>query len=202
MLPALSICISLFGTDEACSQMALLREYVDQKDQRSIREQGYMPTFGEIQFLGMDDLVRKLSMSQCSKVYDLGSGRGKLVFYLFLQYHDIKEVHGYELSQLRFKFCSETVFKFWKWVRDNPDHWPYKYELTLNSERILLQEIGSSRCLSIHLEDMFHAPKDGQVYIANVAGDSAKWADFVSQCEANTKFVFYESSSSLFRDKE
>ena len=67
-----------------------------------IREQGGAPTYGEIAYPSMRALVKKLAIKDNDVFYDLGSGVGKFVAYVYLT-TDIKKSVGIELSESRYQ---------------------------------------------------------------------------------------------------
>ncbi|XWN35242.1 MAG: methyltransferase domain-containing protein [Roseivirga sp.] len=67
-----------------------------------IREQGGAPTYGEIVYSSMDEVLKRLKVKSQDVFYDLGCGVGKFVLYTHLATRTKKSV-GIELSESRFK---------------------------------------------------------------------------------------------------
>ena len=62
------------------------------------------PTYGEMTFEGLDTLYSKLGSYNFNSWMDLGSGRGKLLFYM-AKFDEIKKVIGVEIVKKRMDFA-------------------------------------------------------------------------------------------------
>lgn len=91
--------------EEACAQMNKLYSElsgfnIDTAEEEAIRSRGGAPTYGEITDPSMQALVDTLAIKKGDVFYDLGSGIGKLVTYMYMA-TDVRKAIGVELAKSR-----------------------------------------------------------------------------------------------------
>lgn len=74
---------------------------ISEQESKLICQQGGAPTYGEITYDSVKELIAKLNLTKEDVFYDLGSGVGKLVVQIFLG-SPVKKSVGIELSEERY----------------------------------------------------------------------------------------------------
>jgi len=87
---------------------------ITQKEKDLILHKNGSPIYGEITYPSMKKIIKKLNLKQDDVFYDLGSGIGKFVIYMYL-FTKIKKSVGIELSETRYK----TSIKMLQKIKEN-----------------------------------------------------------------------------------
>lgn len=99
---------------EACALLDKIYEgiasgfNIDAAEETYIRDRGGAPTYGEIIKPSMRGLADKLKIKKGDVFYDLGSGTGKLVCYMYMA-TPVEKAIGIELSESRYKRSLEAL---------------------------------------------------------------------------------------------
>ena len=81
---------------------------ISAQEDKSIRDSGGAPTYGEITYEGAQKLIEKFKLTKKDVFYDLGCGVGKFVIQIYLE-TPVKKSVGIELSKTRIEKATQAL---------------------------------------------------------------------------------------------